>query len=90
MITCKAVQSIHHPACSSILKYIRSPHAHPAPVPNQGLDKATIGDYLGEREPFALKVMHAYVDALDFSGLELDDAIRTFLSGFRCALGGGC
>lgn len=37
------------------------------------------GDYLGEREDFALKVMHAYVDGLDFSGLEFDTAIRTFL-----------
>jgi hypothetical protein len=37
------------------------------------------GDYLGEREDFALKVMHAYVDGLDFSSLEFDTAIRTFL-----------
>lgn len=45
----------------------------------EGLDKTLIGDYLGEREDFNLKVMHAYVDALDFSGLEFDTAIRTFL-----------
>lgn len=44
-----------------------------------GLDKTLIGDYLGEREDFNLKVMHAFVDALDFSGLEFDTAIRTFL-----------
>jgi hypothetical protein len=30
-------------------------------------------------EDFNLKVMHAYVDALDFSALEFDTAIRTFL-----------
>jgi len=45
----------------------------------EGLDKTLIGDYLGEREDFNLKVMHAFVDALDFSNLEFDTAIRTFL-----------
>ncbi|KFM23662.1 Brefeldin A-inhibited guanine nucleotide-exchange protein 2 [Auxenochlorella protothecoides] len=47
------------------------------------LSKAQVGDYLGERDPFNLKVMHAYVDALDFAGLEFDMAIRKFLDGFR-------
>ena len=41
-----------------------------------GLDKAIVGEYLGEREDKALRVMHAYVDALDFTGLEFDEAIR--------------
>lgn len=45
----------------------------------EGLDKTLIGDYLGEREDFNLKVMHAYVDGLDFSELEFDAAIRKFL-----------
>ena len=121
----------------------------------QGLDKVIIGDYLGEREEFSLKVgatapwaswvdmlgghdtiwvlasvwlghgiylaqatwhpcvllgspisldgcegglcvtlcvtrsdpfsqvMHCYVDAMDFTELDFDDAIRSFLSGFR-------
>eukprot|EP00775_Hariotina_reticulata_P008270 gene8270-8458_t len=48
-----------------------------------GLDKTLIGDYLGEREDFNLKVMHCYVDALDFSDMEFDSAIRRFLQGFR-------
>ncbi|XP_022974092.1 brefeldin A-inhibited guanine nucleotide-exchange protein 2-like [Cucurbita maxima] len=48
-----------------------------------GLDKALIGDYLGEREDLSLKVMHAYVDSFDFQGLEFDEAIRVFLKGFR-------
>ena len=47
------------------------------------LDKAIIGDYLGERDDFNLSVMHAYVDALDFTDMEFDSAIRSFLSGFR-------
>ena len=41
-----------------------------------GLDKTIVGEYLGEREDQALRVMHAYVDALDFTGLEFDEAIR--------------
>ncbi|KAL4543975.1 hypothetical protein Ndes2437B_g01778 [Nannochloris sp. 'desiccata'] len=49
----------------------------------RGLDKTLIGDYIGEREDFNLKVMHAFVDALDFTELEFDSAIRKFLSGFR-------
>eukprot|EP00551_Chaetoceros_affinis_P004309 CAMPEP_0203668256 /NCGR_PEP_ID=MMETSP0090-20130426/4937_1 /ASSEMBLY_ACC=CAM_ASM_001088 /TAXON_ID=426623 /ORGANISM="Chaetoceros affinis, Strain CCMP159" /LENGTH=2105 /DNA_ID=CAMNT_0050532651 /DNA_START=189 /DNA_END=6503 /DNA_ORIENTATION=+ len=32
---------------------------------------------------FYIRVLHHYVDALDFSGLKFDDAIRLFLSGFR-------
>lgn len=47
------------------------------------LDKAVIGDYLGEREEPMFTVMHAYVDAMDFSEQTLDEAIRKFLEGFR-------
>lgn len=32
---------------------------------------------------FWVRILHHYVDALDFTGLEFDDAIRLFLSGFR-------
>eukprot|EP00898_Chlorokybus_atmophyticus_P004086 jgi/Chlat1/4679/Chrsp3S05617 len=48
-----------------------------------GLNKTMIGEYLGEREETNLKVMHAYVDSMEFSGLVFDEAIRTFLNGFR-------
>ncbi|KHN17773.1 brefeldin A-inhibited guanine nucleotide-exchange protein 5-like [Glycine soja] len=47
------------------------------------LDKATIGDYLGQHEEFPLAVMHAYVDSMKFSGFKFDTAIREFLKGFR-------
>ena len=47
------------------------------------LDKTTVGDYLGERDEVCLAVMHAYVDAMDFTGMALDEAIRAFLAGFR-------
>nr|KYP37697.1 Brefeldin A-inhibited guanine nucleotide-exchange protein 2 [Cajanus cajan] len=48
-----------------------------------GLDETKIGDYLGEREEFPLKVMHAYVDSFNFKGMDFGEAIRFFLQGFR-------
>jgi len=48
-----------------------------------GLDKTQIGELLGSPDEEDLRVMHAYVDALAFPGMELDEAIRLFLSGFR-------
>lgn len=48
-----------------------------------GLNKTSIGDYLGEKEDLSLKVMHAYVDSFDFHSVEFDEAIRAFLHGFR-------
>ncbi len=51
------------------------------------LDKAQVGEFLGrEREyenGFCLKVLHDYVDKMDFQSLRFDEAIRAFLSGFR-------
>lgn len=41
-----------------------------------GLNKTMIGEYLGEREDFCIKVMHAYVDALDFTGKDFNIALR--------------
>nr|GEV04209.1 brefeldin A-inhibited guanine nucleotide-exchange protein 1 [Tanacetum cinerariifolium] len=48
-----------------------------------GLNETVIGDYLGEREEFPLKVMHAYVDSFIFDGMDFGEAIRFFLRGFR-------
>ncbi|XP_078432410.1 SEC7-like guanine nucleotide exchange family protein [Wolffia australiana] len=48
-----------------------------------GLNKEVIGDYLGDREEFPLKVMHAYVDSFAFDGMDFGEAIRFFLQGFR-------
>ena len=51
------------------------------------LDKTAIGDFLGREKEYegglAVKVLHEYVDAMDFSGMLFDEAIRLFLSGFR-------
>lgn len=41
-----------------------------------GLNKTMVGEYLGEREDMCLKVMHAYVDAMNFAGSQFDEAIR--------------
>ncbi|XVF88983.1 hypothetical protein PTKIN_Ptkin19aG0095100 [Pterospermum kingtungense] len=46
------------------------------------LDKAMIGNYLGQQEEFPLSVMHAYVDLITFSEMKFDSAIREFLKGF--------
>ncbi|KAF5745827.1 brefeldin A-inhibited guanine nucleotide-exchange protein 1 [Tripterygium wilfordii] len=48
-----------------------------------GLNESMIGDYLGERDEFCLKVMHAYVDSFNFKGMDFGEAIRFFLRGFR-------
>jgi len=50
-------------------------------------EKTQIGEYLG-REPdydngMPLKVLHEYVQQMDFCGLVFDNAIRFYLSGFR-------
>ncbi|MQM10533.1 hypothetical protein Taro_043425 [Colocasia esculenta] len=48
-----------------------------------GLNKTMVGDYLGDREEFPLKIMHAYVDSFEFEGMDFGEAIRFFLRGFR-------
>ncbi|KAL3351045.1 hypothetical protein AABB24_023442 [Solanum stoloniferum] len=48
-----------------------------------GLNPTIIGDYLGEREEFPLKVMHAFVDSFNFEGMDFGESIRYFLRGFR-------
>ncbi|XP_074575032.1 brefeldin A-inhibited guanine nucleotide-exchange protein 5 [Curcuma longa] len=59
---------------SAIAQFLKS-------TPN--LDKAMIGEYLGQHEELPLSVMHSYVDSMKFSGLKFDSAIREFLTGFR-------
>lgn len=53
-----------------------------------GLNKAAIGEYLGGDDPYDIKVMHAFVDQLNFAGLKFVDALRLFLQvGCRVHLG---
>ncbi|ETO24671.1 hypothetical protein RFI_12486, partial [Reticulomyxa filosa] len=47
------------------------------------LNKAQIGEYLGNEKPFAIKVMHQYIESLNFENLELDEAVRKLCSYFK-------
>lgn len=49
----------------------------------EGLDKTVVGDFLGERDDLNLAVLKAFAGNMDFSGMQLDDALRYFLSKFR-------
>ncbi|KAJ3232185.1 Brefeldin A-inhibited guanine nucleotide-exchange protein 2 [Chytriomyces hyalinus] len=48
-----------------------------------GLSKSGIGSYLGEGDAFYIRVMHLFVDLLDFEGLGFVSALRMFLQTFR-------
>ena len=50
---------------------------------NDRLDKAMIGEYLGEGEPKNVAIMHAFVDSMDFTKRRFVDALRQFLQSFR-------
>ncbi|KAK3943212.1 hypothetical protein QBC46DRAFT_351594 [Diplogelasinospora grovesii] len=47
------------------------------------LDKAQIGEYLGEGEAKNIEIMHAFVDSMDFTKKRFVDALRQFLQSFR-------
>ena len=48
-----------------------------------GLDKATIGEYLGEGDEKNIAIMHAFVDEMEFEETGFVDAMRRFLQSFR-------
>ncbi|KAL4876637.1 hypothetical protein BJY04DRAFT_139511 [Aspergillus karnatakaensis] len=50
---------------------------------NDRLDKAAIGEYLGEGETENIAIMHAFVDLMDFAKRRFVDALRSFLQHFR-------
>ena len=50
---------------------------------NEMLDKAMIGEYLGEGEPQNVAIMHAFVDSMDFTRRRFVDSLRQFLQSFR-------
>jgi brefeldin A-inhibited guanine nucleotide-exchange protein len=50
---------------------------------SEQLDKTQIGDYIGGEKDFNVSVLHAYIDRIDLGGMEYDEAIRSFLTGFR-------
>ncbi|KAI1738697.1 guanine nucleotide exchange factor [Xylaria scruposa] len=47
------------------------------------LDKAQIGEYLGEGEAKNIEIMHAFVDTMEFTRRRFVDALRQFLQSFR-------
>ncbi|KAI9793239.1 MAG: guanine nucleotide exchange protein for ADP-robosylation factor [Peltula sp. TS41687] len=47
------------------------------------LNKAMIGDYLGEGDAENVAIMHAFVDLMDFTKTRFVDALRRFLQSFR-------
>ncbi|XP_013378695.1 brefeldin A-inhibited guanine nucleotide-exchange protein 1 isoform X2 [Lingula anatina] len=50
---------------------------------DERLDKTAIGDFMGENEKCHKEVMYAYVDLMDFQGMQFVPALRKFLAGFR-------
>ncbi|KAK5652896.1 hypothetical protein OQA88_9562 [Cercophora sp. LCS_1] len=47
------------------------------------LDKAQIGEYLGEGDQKNIDIMHAFVDTMEFTKRRFVDALREFLQSFR-------
>ena len=52
-------------------------------ITNDRLDKAMLGEYLGEGDEYNVAVMHAFVDTMDFTKRRFVDALRQFLQSFR-------
>lgn len=50
---------------------------------SEGLNKTTIGNYLGEKIDFNLEVLDAFIELHDFKNLLLVQALREFLWSFR-------
>ena len=50
---------------------------------NDQLDKAALGEYMGEGEPENIAIMHAFVDHMEFRQSRFVDALRQFLQSFR-------
>ncbi|XP_076331845.1 cytohesin-1-like [Tachypleus tridentatus] len=49
----------------------------------EGLSKTAIGEYLGERDDFNIKVLDAFIELHDFANLILVQALRQFLWSFH-------
>ncbi|GMM55626.1 Arf family guanine nucleotide exchange factor [Maudiozyma humilis] len=65
---------LHDDSPSSIAKWL---------LETDGLDKAMIGEYLGEGDEKNIAIMHAFVEEMDFKDLSIVDALRAFLQEFR-------
>ncbi|KAF2402083.1 hypothetical protein EJ06DRAFT_492014 [Trichodelitschia bisporula] len=50
---------------------------------NERVNKASLGEFLGEGDPENVAIMHAFVDQMDFRQTRFVDALRRFLQSFR-------
>lgn len=50
---------------------------------NDQISKAALGEFLGEGDESNVKIMHAFVDGMDFRQTRFVDALRRFLQSFR-------
>lgn len=50
---------------------------------NNRINKAALGEFLGEGIQENIAIMHAFVDRMDFSRIRFVDALRRFLQSFR-------
>ena len=50
---------------------------------NDRLDKAMVGEFLGEGDTQNVAIMHAFVDQMDFTKRKFVDSLRQFLQSFR-------
>jgi hypothetical protein len=48
-----------------------------------GFDKVPLGEAIGHKDEFSKEIMAAFAQRMDFSRMELDDALRVFLEPFR-------
>ncbi|GFR51100.1 hypothetical protein Agub_g13429 [Astrephomene gubernaculifera] len=48
-----------------------------------GLNKVTVGELLGDPDPFYLEVLDAYTACFDFAQLKFDTALRMFIESFK-------
>ena len=50
---------------------------------NERINKKALGEFLGEGDEENIKIMHAFIDQMDFGKTRFVDALRTFLQSFR-------
>ncbi|UJO14136.1 hypothetical protein CLAFUW4_03696 [Fulvia fulva] len=50
---------------------------------NERVNKKSLGEFLGEGNEENIKIMHAFVDQMDFARTRFVDALRRFLQSFR-------
>ena len=52
-------------------------------ISSDRINKKALGEYLGEGDEENIKIMHAFVDCMDFTRTRFVDALRRFLQSFR-------